>query len=312
MHDILIQTLPWAVFIGIVCAIWGCASWFQRRDTGVVDRLKDLNQKSRGHAGDSQWRAAIQMAAENAPPIVAQALQVRDEREANRLRTKLHYAGYHAPHAMAVYMGIRGALTLAGCVLGMGFGAAVWHTFQATVFGSAVGVLLGALLPSFVLNHMRKQRQDRIFLALPEALDLLIIAVEVGQGFDAAIQRVTREIANTGRELAQELHLFSMQVHMGRNRREALHDLGIRTGLDDMNALASLLIQADRFGGAIAATLDELAESMRLRRRQLAEERAQKTAVKLLLPLILFIFPGVFVILVGPAAIQMYRKILSV
>ena len=311
MNELLIQCIPWAVFIGIVCAVWGCATWFQRRDA-VHDRLDDVKSKKRPGGSDSQWRSVLQRATENAPPIVAQALIVRDEREAQRLRARLHHAGYHAPHAVTVYMALRGATTIACGVLGAGVGLAVWRGINPTALGCAAGVLLGAICPSLVLSYLGKQRQDRIFLALPEALDLLIIAVEVGQGFDAAIQRVTREITATARELAQELHLFTMQVHMGRNRREALHDLGIRTGLDDMNALASLLIQAERFGGAIAATLDELAESMRLRRRQLAEERAQKTAVKLLIPLILFIFPGVFVILVGPAAIQMCRKMLYV
>jgi tight adherence protein C len=311
MQELLIQWIPWAVFLSIVCAVWSCASIFQRRDASVVERLRGLNGTTRGHGGDSQWRLAIQKATENPSPLVAQALQVRDEREVDRLRTRLHHAGFHAPLAVSIYVALRGATTLACAVLGTGVGLAVGRSLQWTALGAAIGVLLGALGPALMLECLRRRRQERIFCTLPDALDLLIIAVEVGQGFDAAIQRVTREISQSARELAQELHLFTMQVHMGRNRREALHDLGVRTGLDDMNALTSLLIQADRFGGAITATLDELGESMRVRRRQLAEERAQKTAVKLLIPLVLFIFPGVFVTLVGPAAIQMYRRMLN-
>jgi tight adherence protein C len=201
MHDLLVQCLPWAVFISIVSAVWGCASWFQRRD-GVLNRLDELKGEKRSRGADSQWRSTLQKAAENAPPIVAQALIVRDEREAERLRMRLHHAGYHAPHAVAVYMALRAASTIACGVLGAGVGLAVWRGINPSLLGCAAGILLGALTPSMVLSYLGKQRQDRIFLALPDALDLLIIAVEVGQGFDAAIQRVTREITATARELA--------------------------------------------------------------------------------------------------------------
>jgi len=125
------------------------------------------------------------------------------------------------------------------------------------------------------------------------------------------MRRVGKELVRRAPEVCEELALYDLHMQMGRARKDALHDLGARTGVEDMNSLATVLIQADRFGNSIAATLRELSDMMRVKRRQFAEERAQQTAVKLIFPLVLFIFPGVFTILVGPAAILMMRDMLS-
>jgi tight adherence protein C len=119
------------------------------------------------------------------------------------------------------------------------------------------------------------------------------------------MRRIADERRDTHRILCEELDLCNMQVQMGRVRRDVLHDLGIRTGVDDVKALAAILIQAERFGSSIAQALRVQSDSMRVKRRQMAEEKAQKTAVQMLFPMVLFIFPGIFVVLVGPAAIKM-------
>jgi tight adherence protein C len=125
------------------------------------------------------------------------------------------------------------------------------------------------------------------------------------------MRRVSEELDDSAPELCSELNLANMQLQMGRQRREVLHDLGVRTGVDDMQSLAARLIQSDKFGSSIAQALRVQSDSMRVKRRQLAEERAQQTAVKMIFPLVLFIFPGIFVVLVGPAAIMMINGLLS-
>jgi tight adherence protein C len=135
--------------------------------------------------------------------------------------------------------------------------------------------------------------------------------VEAGLGLDAGMRRVSEELSTGAPEICTELSTCNMQLQMGKPRREVLHELGTRTGVDDVRSLAAILIQADRFGSSIAQALRVQSDSMRVKRRQLAEEKAQKTAVKMIFPLVLFIFPGIFVVLVGPAAIQIMEKMLT-
>ncbi len=136
----------------------------------------------------------------------------------------------------------------------------------------------------------------------------MVVCVEAGLGLDQAMRKVAEEMKRTYRVLAEEFALANFQLQMGRPRAEVLHELGARTGVADLRALAAVLIQADKFGSSVAQALRTQSDSMRTRRRQLAEEKAAKTAVKLIFPLVLFIFPGIFVILVGPAAITMVRQ----
>jgi tight adherence protein C len=170
---------------------------------------------------------------------------------------------------------------------------------------------IGFYLPQIILWHLRTTRQKEIFLTLPDALDLLVVCVESGLGLDAALRKVTEEMKGHAKTICEEFSLANLQLQMGRPRREVLHDLGVRTGVDDVRSLAAILIQADRFGSSIAQALRVQSDSMRTRRRQLAEEKAAKTAVQLIFPLVLFIFPAIFVVLVGPAAIQIQRNLLD-
>ena len=171
---------------------------------------------------------------------------------------------------------------------------------------------IGFYLPQIVLWLTGQQLgKKQIFLTLPDALDLLVVCVEAGLGLDAAMRKVTEEMKDHAKVICEEFALSNLQLQMGRPRREVLHDLGVRTGVDDMKALAAILIQADRFGSSIAQALRVQSDSMRVRRRQIAEEKAAKTAVQLIFPLVLFIFPAIFVVLVGPAAIQIQRGLLK-
>ena len=172
--------------------------------------------------------------------------------------------------------------------------------------GIAAGV--GFFVPELALKIMSASRKQKIFLSLPDVLDLLVVCVEAGLGLDAGLRRISEELEDVHPEICSEIALCNMQVQMGRVRRDVLHDFGLRTGVDDVKALAAILIQAERFGSSIALALRVQSEAMRVKRRQMAEEKAQKTAVQMLFPMVLFIFPGIFVVLVGPAAIQMMEN----
>ena len=176
------------------------------------------------------------------------------------------------------------------------------------VFGGLVAGIFAILSLISNRNSRAQERLERISrsasLAEVEDPNLLVVCVESGLGLDAAMRKVCDEMKDHAKVICEEFSLANFQLQMGRPRREVLHDLGVRTGVDDVRSLAAILIQADRFGSSIALALRVQSDSMRTRRKQIAEEKAAKTAVQLIFPLVLFIFPAIFVVLVGPAAIQ--------
>ena len=163
-------------------------------------------------------------------------------------------------------------------------------------------------LPEVVLWWLTKRRKEQIFLGLPDALDLMVVCVEAGLGLDQAMRRVVRGNEQVVSGHRRRIRPVQPAHADGPQPRASAAGTGQRSGVDDLRALASILIQADKFGSSIAQALRVQSDSMRTRRRQIAEEKAAKTAVKLIFPLVLFIFPGIFVVLVGPAAITMVRE----
>jgi len=151
------------------------------------------------------------------------------------------------------------------------------------------------------VTHRKKSRQRRLQRAVPDALDLLVVCVEAGLGLNQALLRVAQETDRLSPALSDELMLVSLEIRAGTPREEALRNLAERTGLPDVHALTSMLIQTDRFGTSIAQALRVHADSLRDKRRQLAEEAAAKTSVKMLFPLVFFVFPAIFIVLLGPA-----------
>ena len=180
-------------------------------------------------------------------------------------------------------------------------------TFMICMF-LAVG---GFYLPEIWLRRRIANRRERIFLGLPDLLDLLVICVEAGMGLDAAFSRVAEEMRLSNRVLSDEFRLLNLELRAGKLRRDAMRDLALRVGLEDMRSLVTVLIQTERFGTSIADALRVFSDSLRTKRFQRAEEIAAKLPVKLMLPLILFIFPALFVAILGPAAINIARILLK-
>ena len=219
--------------------------------------------------------------------------------ELGRLRWKLMASGYRRSEALAVFTGIR-----LGVALGCFAVAALPIVGGFNVFLALGAAGLGYLLPSMALGRMVRRRQHRIRLSLPDALDLLVVSVEAGLGLDQAIQRVGEELAFAHRDLSDELRLVNLELRAGKGRSEALHNLGDRTGVDDLSSLVTMLVQTDKFGTSVAQSLRVQSETLRTKRRQRAEEAAAKTGVKMVFPLVFCIFPAVWVVTIGPAAIR--------
>ncbi|HTZ41252.1 MAG TPA: type II secretion system F family protein [Syntrophales bacterium] len=175
----------------------------------------------------------------------------------------------------------------------------------------AVATLAGFYFPDLCLKLWIGWRKDQIIRGFPDALDLLVVCVEAGMGIDAAINRVAEEIRLSSRIISDELRLLNLELRAGKGRADALRNLGIRTDVEEVRSFTTLLIQTDRFGTSVAQALRVHSDSMRTRRYQRAEELAAKLPVKLMFPLILFIFPAIFVVIVGPAAIQIYHAIIA-
>jgi tight adherence protein C len=169
---------------------------------------------------------------------------------------------------------------------------------------------LGYYLPNLVLSRLTFVRQRELFEAFPDALDLIIVCVESGISLDAAIARAASEIELRSPKLAEELTLVGLELRVGASRERALRNLAARTGLDEVSSFVAMMLQADRFGTSVADSLRVHADSLRVRRRQRAEEQAAKIPLKMLFPLIFCIFPSLLLVLMGPALVQIYRILL--
>lgn len=303
------QLLPWAIFGGVMCAVWAISTMFSSDSSRATQRLEELRDPSRRQGDDKN--GSVESLMEKTAPKLSKALEPKSELEQNKLKIRLANAGYSGPNAAQVFLALKMAVALVGVLIGTGYGAASWGLNKNSLYALVMGGAIGFYLPEIVLALMIRSRKEKIFLSMPDALDLLVVCVEAGLGLDAGMRRVSEELADTAPETCSEFAKANMQLQMGKARREVLHDLGIRTGVDDMRALAAILIQADRFGSSIAQALRVQSDGMRVKRRQMAEEKAQQTAVKMIFPLVLFIFPGIFVILVGPAAIMLINGLLT-
>jgi len=300
--------MPFVVFLAMTLGAWSLLGLFAGRPGSAEDRLRRLLDP-RVMAGNESLQAKrqelFQAKVTAAAGKLGRSLRPSSAQELGQIRIKLLNAGFRQEQAVAVYYGIKVIGLLLGLVVA--FPALCLHfgMSQTTyIFAAMVGGV-GFYLPDFIVGGRKKRRGEAIFLGLPDALDLMVVCVEAGLGLDAAMRRVTTELAQPSPVICEEFAIANFQLQMGRARRDVLRDLGIRTGVDDVRSLAAVIIQADKFGSSISSALRVQSDAMRLRRRQLAEERAAKTSVKIMLPLIFFIFPGVFVVLVGPAVLRM-------
>ncbi|WP_438999708.1 type II secretion system F family protein [Variovorax beijingensis] len=292
--------LPILVFVTVSLAIGGFVVWML--PTRTEQRLRAVAPSS----GKSAWT-------ETAVKIVgpfAQLSSPTGDGETSPLRLKFLNAGIRHPDASLFYFGLKTLLPLG--LAGLAFvamRAAGVGEGLTTLLWLAVAALFGCYLPNIVLRMMIKGRQREIFENFPDAADLMLVCVEAGLGLDAALVKVTEEIRVKSEALAQELHWTNLEMRAGGTREKSLHNLALRTGVEEIGTFATMLTQADRFGTSIGESLRVFSDDLRHKRQVRAEELAAKVPTKMLLPLVLCIFPCISAVILTPAAIRMVRII---
>lgn len=225
-----------------------------------------------------------------------------------RLRGALTRAGFDRPEHVAIYLGARIATPAATIVMALIFAAFYPEWWAVALIG---GALIGYLLPGYVLARLESNRHRTIVHELPAILDLLVVTLEAGLGLTEAIRIVGREAERQGRVLGKELATTSAEMSTGLSLEQSLRILGERTGVDDVKAIAAVLIQSKEIGGRMGPALRASAELLTEKRRMRAEEAAQKSSVKMLMPLVLLILPAMMIIILGPAMIQIFKLLVG-
>lgn len=272
----------------------------RRRSAGLSrdQDLRAIRERARGRAGKDSMFA-------KAAPILSKPVMPQNAEQQTTLKAKLASAGFRRESAATLFLASKTAgfvvCGLAGAALALNAEKDMLNLLGQTIFAAGVGFML----PNVWLSMSIKKRAEAIRNGLPDSLDLMVIGVESGLGLDAALLRVSDEMGRVYPALAEEFQIATVETQMGVTRAEALSKMADRSAVQEMRALVATITQAEKLGTSIAKALRTQADSLRTKRRQQAEERAQKTAVKLLLPLILFIFPTIFIVLAGPAAIQL-------
>jgi tight adherence protein C len=280
---------------------------FMRPQSAATERLKRLTQAS-GTASVSSVSLTDEDAGEKFAERIAapiNRLVPVSAMEAQKLQKKLMQAGFRSRHAPLIYRSIQ-LLSMATlpAIVGL-FCAIMARPLNSALFWILVAFITGFFAPRYILGRTIRARQLRLRWGLADALDLMVISIEAGLGLNAAMLKVSTELRQVHLDISEEFELANLEIRVGRDRDEALRNLAERTGVEDLRSLVAMLIQTDRFGTSIAKAIRVFSDSLRTKRRQRAEQAAQKAAVKLLFPLACFLFPTLFIAILGPALIQL-------
>jgi tight adherence protein C len=294
-------------------AVLGGAVGVMRLSTrsAVQGRIDNLSKDGAASGGRPGHKPLIEHIVKLTSPLAKLSLP-DDNWERSAIRTRFIMAGFRHPSAPVIFFA---AKTLMALLLPLLLFMALSSIGKQQDTNMLLLYLLGAAtlgtyLPNLVLRQAIARRQNEVFESFPDALDLMTICVEAGLGVDAALARVATEIGLSSPVLSEEMTLVTLELRAGGTKEKALRNLALRTGVEDVDALVSMLIQAERFGTSIAASLRIQSDLLRTKRRMRAEETAAKIGLKLLFPLIFFIFPALLVVLMGPAMLQIYRVLL--
>jgi len=307
-----IVTIAILVFMGVGLVVY---SLFARRGDqreAVKRRLDgrrmvDETAAIKTKAHESATKGLVKKAA----PVLSRIVMPASDEEQSQLHVKLTQAGYRAPQAQTIFLASKTAVLVLGAVVGAVVGVSLGYDIK----GMAACVMFaggaGFIAPGMWLGSVTKSRMEKVCHGLPDILDLLVVSVESGLALDTALKRVGEEMALVHPEVAEEFRIATMETQMGIPRSESLDNMASRVGVDEVRSLVSVIAQAERFGTSVAKALRNQGNAMRTKRRQQAEERAQKTAVKLMIPLVMFIFPAMGVVLAGPAGLRLMEAFSS-
>jgi tight adherence protein C len=278
-----------------------------RPQSAATERLKRLGERTASPAGGpvslEEDQSASELAQRLASPL--SKLLPPSAAEAKKLQKQLMQAGFRSSGAPVMYRAIQ-IIMLAGLPGLVALGCALLaRPLSSAVLLILFAFVVGFFLPRYGLKRMIRSRQQRVRWGLADALDLMVISIEAGLGLNAAMVKVSTELIDVHPDISEEFEMANLEMRVGRDRQEALRNLAERTGVDDLRSLIAMLIQTDKFGTSITRAIRVFSDSLRTKRRQRAEQAAQKAAVKLLLPLACFLFPTLFIALLGPAALQL-------
>jgi tight adherence protein C len=301
------------VFFGVLVIGWGVWSYMQSRQ-----KVNDWSIRAKGQS----LSHSTSQKNDNQPSLKDQGMKLlerlgqvnkpKDQAVTTRLRASLATAGYRSPRATVIFLGTRIFLAILLGLTFLVFGSEIMDGKEPMYFPIVlIGVMvMGFYFPQLWLSNTINKRKERLVNGFPDALDLMVVCVEAGLGLDQAISRVGHEVKQGHPDLGDEFILLNLELRAGLSREQGLRNLVNRTDLDDIRSLVALLIQTDRFGTSIGQALRVHSDSMRLKRRLKAEERGAQLPVKLMIPLILFIFPALMVVIIGPGAISLMRNLL--
>lgn len=292
--------LPLLVFLAVTTLAGALFLWLT--PTKTQQRLDAMAGNVESPWAETVVRLAGPLAKLSAPS---------EDWDASPLRVRFFQAGIRNPSAQSIYYAAKTALPLVfgfAAYTGMGFmGSSDGLTL---LFYGALGAMVGTYIPNLILRFVVRARQREIFETFPDAADLMLVCVEAGLGLDAALTKVAEEIKIKSAALAEELHLTNLEIRAGGARDKALRNLAARTGVEELSTFAIMLTQADKFGTSIGESLRVFSDDFRHKRQMRAEEKAAKVPTKMLLPLVVCIFPSILMVILGPAAIQIIRTIL--
>lgn len=295
-----------STFVCISLGMMGIYWLLYRPQSAATERLKRLGGKEKNPdiaIAIPEDRPAAELAQRLASPL--NRLLPPSASEARKLQKQLMHAGFRSAGAPLIYRGIQLA-SMAGFPLAVALTCAVLaRPLNSAIVWIILAFVVGFFLPRYILNKAISNRQRELRWGLADALDLMVVSVEAGLGLNAAMMKVSSELKDVHVDIATEFELANLEIRVGRERDEALRNLAERTGVDDLRSLVAMLIQTDKFGTSIARALRVFSDSLRTKRRQRAEQEAQKAAVKLLFPLACFLFPTLFIAILGPAALNL-------
>ncbi len=298
------------VALSVACAFLFLVEVAPGRQSTLATRLTEVDGLD-AKARETLSRRRRQARAERVAALLQSLGEQVEGRHADisALRLRLIQAGYTARSAVPIYLGSRIALPIGLAATSVAILSVLGMTSFAGLLATLWFGALGYVFPTFYVGSQVTRRQKEMQKALPDALDLLVVCVEAGLGLNRALVRVSEEIERLSPVLSEQFALVNLEIRAGTPRDEAFRNMGDRTGLDDIRSLMAMLVQTDRFGTSIATALRVHADTMRTKRRQRAEEAAAKTTIKLVFPLVLFIFPAMFVVILGAAIIQIYEAL---
>jgi tight adherence protein C len=294
----MVLALAIILFLTIALVVFSFGAAAYAPSSVIGSRLRSLSWQK----ATPQQKPAFRQRIEQALDPLSRALPLSPS-EVSRTRAWLIQAGLREGRHLSLYVSSRVFLAFVGLALVLAIGV----TSPMLLVSIPA---FGFFLPRFALKRMIANRQHRITLGLPDALDLTVICVEAGLALDQAMMRVGEDLRHAHPELSDEFHLVNLEMRAGKPRAEALRNLAARTGVPDIRALVATLIQTDRFGTSVAQALRVHSDSLRTERRQRAEEQAAKTTIKMVIPLVLFILPSIMFVSLGPAVIQLIRTLM--